>query len=515
MGVARSETPPVMGGFAGPSGLRQEAQPQRMESYGWPLSSPDLAMPDGFDLTFNARRVLCSESPEMFCMSTSHDLLVLGAGSGGLAVAFRAAKHGARVALVDPAPLGGTCVHRGCMPKKALWYAAQWAQAQKFAVTAGFESTPGALDWERFRAVRQGYIDRIEDSYGRRLPEAGVEVIEQSARLVAIDTVELTDGTQMQAGHIVIATGARPRKLALPGFELGLVSDDMFALTARPQRVAIVGGGYVAVEFAGLLHALGSNVEVFAHGHLLQGFDAELTHALQQQMQQSGIVFHLKSAVQTLRGDTAGLMLDDGIVGAKGPYDALLWAVGRVPNTERLGLAEVGVVTDMRGHVLVDDWQNTNVSGIHALGDVTARKALTPVAVAAGRHLGDRLFGDMPRAKMDYDAIPSVVFAEPPLGMVGLTEEVARERHGDAVSIHRTRFTPMQWALVGKKDKSLMKLICVGDDERVVGIHLLGPGSDEMLQGFAVALKMGLRKRDLDATVAIHPTSSEELVTMS
>lgn len=474
-----------------------------------------MARRESFDPAFNSGRVGWSESAGMLFMSTSHDLIVLGAGSGGLATAFRAAKHGARVVLVDPAPLGGTCVHRGCVPKKALWYAAQWAQVQTFAVTAGFESSPGALNWERFREVRQGYIDGIEDSYARRLPEAGVEVIEQSARLVAADTIELGDGTRIQAGHIVIATGARPRPLDLPGFQLGLVSDDIFTLTARPQRVAIVGGGYVATEFGGLLHALGSDVEVFARGQLLQGFDAELTHALQEQMEQSGIEFHMKSAVQALRRDPAGLLLDDGILGAMGPYDAVLWAVGRVPNTEQLGLAEAGVVTDEYGHILVDDQQNTNVAGIHALGDVTARKALTPVAVAAGRHLADRLFGDMPDARMDYDNIPSVLFADPPLGMVGLTEEAAREKYGDEVTIYRTRFTPMQWALVGKTYHSLMKLVCVGGDERVVGIHLLGPGSDEMLQGFAVALKMGLHKRDLDDTVAIHPTSSEELVTMS
>jgi glutathione reductase (NADPH) len=447
-------------------------------------------------------------------MARRHDLIVLGAGSGGLSAAFGAAMHGARVVLVDPAPLGGTCVHRGCVPKKSLWYAAQWALAQKFAVAAGFDSAPGTLNWERFRKIRQTYIDRIEDSYARRLAEVGVEVIAQSGRFVASDTIELTDARQLQGRHIVIATGARPRTLNVVGFDLGLVSDDIFELTTRPQRVAIVGGGYVAVEFAGLLHALGSDVEVYAHGRLLDGFDAELTRALHDHMQTSGIRIHLNSAVQAVRREAAGLMLDDGISGEKGPYDALLWAVGRVPNTERLGLADVGVFTDKQGHVLVDDQENTNVSGIHALGDVTARKALTPVAVAAGRNLADRLFGDRPDAKMEYDNIPSVVFAEPPMGMVGLTEAAAREKHGDAVKIYCTRFTPMQWALVGKKGESLMKLVCVGDDERVVGIHLLGPGSDEMLQGFAVALKMGLHKRDLDTTVAIHPTSAEELVTM-
>lgn len=217
-------------------------------------------------------------------MATRHDLIVLGAGSGGLATALRAAEHGVRVVLVDPAALGGTCVYRGCVPKKALWYAAQWAQTQAFAVTAGFNSTPGALDWEHFRGIRQGYIDRIEQSYARRLSEAGVEVVRQSGRFVDPQRIELTDGRQLQAAQIVVATGARPRRLDVPGFDLGLVSDDMFALTARPQRVAIVGGGYVAVEFAGLLNALGSEVEMFAHGRLLEGFDAELTRELQQQM---------------------------------------------------------------------------------------------------------------------------------------------------------------------------------------------------------------------------------------
>lgn len=449
-------------------------------------------------------------------MAKTHDLIVLGAGSGGLAAAFRAAKHGARVALVDPAPLGGTCVHRGCVPKKNFWYAAQWAQAQKFAVTAGFQSKPGPLDWEQFRGIRQTYIDGIEHSYAQRLQEAGVEVINQSGRFVASDLIELTDGRQLQAEQIAIATGARPRTLNLPGFDLGLVSDDVFSLTTQPQRVAIVGGGYVAMEFAGLLQALGSQVEVFAHGCLLEGFDAQLTDALREHMQANDILINLESAVQAVQREAGGLMLDDDVLGTKGPYDELLWAVGRVPNTETLGLAEVGVATDKRGHVLVDDRQNTNVPGIHALGDVTARKALTPVAVAAGRHLADRLFGGRPEAVMDYENIPSVVFADPPLGMVGLTEHAAREKHGDAaVKIHCASFTPMQWALVGKKGKSLMKLVCVGEDDKVVGIHLLGPGVDEMLQGFTVALKMGLHKRDLDATLAIHPTSAEEMVTMS
>jgi glutathione reductase (NADPH) len=275
-----------------------------------------------------------------------------------------------------------------------------------------------------------------------------------------------------------------------------------------------VGGGYVAAEFAGLLQALGSDVEVLAHERLLEGFDAELVRALQELMEAQGVRVNLQRAIRAAHRGPDGIRLDDAEAGSRGPYDAVLWAVGRVPNSEALGLASIGVATDEGGHVLTDARQNTDVKGVHAVGDVTARKALTPVAVAAGRRLADRLFGGQPGAQLDYENIPSVVFSKPPLGMVGLTEEAAREQHGDAVIVYRTRFTPMQWALTGVQGQSLMKLVCVGSDERVVGIHVLGPGADEMLQGFAVALKLGLRKRDLDATVAIHPSSAEELVLM-
>ena len=447
-------------------------------------------------------------------MSTHSDLVVLGAGSAGLATAFRAARHGARVILLDPGALGGTCVHRGCVPKKALWYAAQWAQAQKDALAVGFDSRPGRLDWAAFAERRAHYIDAIDQGYARRLAEAGVQLIRQGGRFVAADSIELADGTRLRAPQIVIATGARPRVLDLPGFSLGMVSDDMFTLQALPARVAIVGGGYVAVEFAGLLHALGSEVTVLARRHLLEEFDDELTQALAGQMQMQGIRLHMDTEVCAAHRSGSEITLDDAVIGTRGPYDALLWAVGRVPNTDQLRLADVGVTLDGGRHVVVDGRQDTSIAGIHAVGDVTGRKALTPVAVAAGRRLADRLFGGDAGAHLDYDNIPSVVFAEPPLGMVGLTEQQARDRHGTAVRVYRSRFTPMQWALAGRQQQSVMKLVCVGDDERVVGIHALGPGVDEMLQGFAVALKLGVRKRDLDDTVAIHPTSAEELVLM-
>ena len=449
-------------------------------------------------------------------MAANYDVIVLGAGSGGLSVAFRAARNGARVALVDPVlALGGTCVNRGCVPKKALWFSAQLAQQQRLAVEFGFDSKPGALDWARFRDLRDRYIAGINERYAKRLQEKHIDVLYQAGHFVASDTIELNDGAQLKAPHIVIATGARPRTLDLPGFELGMVSDDMFSLQAMPQRIAIVGGGYIAVEFAGLLRALGADVDVLAVERLLKTFDEEMVTALREKMEAQGIRIDDQSAVRAARRTAQGIVLDDAKAGLRGPYDAVLWAVGRIPNSETLRLDAIGVEVDKAGHVVVDGQQNTSIAGIYAVGDITQDKALTPVAVATGRRLADRLFGDQTDGQIDSDMIPSVVFSDPPLGSVGLSEEQARKRHGDAVTVYLSRFTPMQFMLVERKEPSLMKLVCVGEDERVVGIHLLGPGTDEILQGFAVALKLGLRKRDLEAAVAIHPTVAEEILSMS
>jgi glutathione reductase (NADPH) len=448
-------------------------------------------------------------------MADTFDLIVLGGGSGGLACAFRAARYGARVALLEPGALGGTCVNVGCVPKKALWYAAQLAQEQKLAVEYGFASTPGPLNWEHFRQLRQHYIDGIRQRYANHLAEAGIQVFAESGRFVAADTVATSCGDELRATQIAIATGGRPRRLDVPGFDLGLVSDDIFALQTLPRRIAIIGGGYIAVEFAGLLRALGSEVTLHVRSRLLSGFDAELVDALEAHL--LGLGVHITHQVQVtgLHHEEPGIVLDDAVNGSCGPYDAVLWAVGRVPNSDRLDLDAAGVKVDEEGHVVTDTWQSSSVPGIFAVGDITARAELTPVAVAAGRRLADRLFGGQPESRLDYDNIPSVVFAEPPLAMVGLTEAQARELHGEQMLVYRSRFTPLQWALTGHKAQSLMKIICVGDDERVVGIHVVGAGADEMLQGFAVAIKMGLRKRDLDNTVAIHPSSAEELVLMS
>jgi glutathione reductase (NADPH) len=445
-------------------------------------------------------------------MSERFDLIVLGAGSGGLSAAQHGARLGARVALFDPDALGGTCVNRGCVPKKAMWFAAQIADMHRLAAEIGFETTPMRLDWARFRALRDNYIAGIRERYAVRLENAGIQVVTEAARLVSSDTVVAASGRQISAPHVIVATGARPRRLPIPGFELGLLSDDIFMLDAPPSRIAIVGGGYVAVEFAGLMRSLGCDVDLLVREHLLAGFDHELVEELALQMQAHGIRVSRHTPVHAAYGTPGAITLETGPDAGHGVYDAVLWAVGRVPNSEGIGLESLGVTCDEEGHVLVDAYQNTSVPGIYAVGDVTDRKALTPVAVAAGRALADRLIGGHAHAKFDDSAIPSVVFAEPPLGAVGLTEQQARARYGDAVNVHSGRYTPLLWKVAGRSQSSMVKLVCVGEDRRVVGIHVLGPGSDELLQGFAVALQKGLYWRDLKAAIAIHPTAAEELL---
>lgn len=445
-------------------------------------------------------------------MSERFDLIVLGAGSGGLSAAQRAARLGARVALFDADPLGGTCVNRGCVPKKAMWFAAQIADMHRLGREIGFDSAPLRLDWARFRTLRDQYIAGIRHRYATRLELADIHVIEQAARLASSDTVVTDQGITASAPHIVIATGARPRRLDIPGFELGIVSDQIFALDAPPQHIAVVGGGYVAVEFACVLHGLGCRVDLLVRENLLTGFDREVVEALAVQMQAHGIRIVRNTQVRAARGQPGKVTLETTDGKEHGVYDAVLWAVGRVPNSQGLGLEQLQVERDEWGHVLVDDSQNTNLAGLYAVGDVTDRKALTPVAVAAGRALADRLFGGEVPATLDDCLVPTVVFSEPPLGAVGLTEQQARGRHGDAVNVHTGRYTPLLWMVAGRSEQSVVKLVSVGEERKVVGIHVLGPGSDELLQGFAVAMQKGLYWRDLKAAIAIHPTAAEELL---
>ncbi|MBB4126292.1 glutathione reductase (NADPH) [Xanthomonas translucens] len=444
-----------------------------------------------------------------------YDLLVLGGGSGGLATAFRAAGLGARVAILEPGALGGTCVNIGCVPKKAMWLAADLVGRIDLARDIGFSIPSSTLSWAELVAHRQGYIGNIHGSYRRRLDTDGVVLIPQRGRLLDAHTVECGDGVRVSAGHVVIATGAHALRPPIEGAELGLVSDDFFNLCEAPPRVGIVGGGYIAVELAGLLQALGSRVDLFVQGErLLERFDAELARQLAENLRHQGVRLHFGYRATALRRGEQGLQLHDGGGQPSEAVDQVFFAIGRRPNSKDIGLEALGVRIGDKCEIVVDDYQNTDVPGLYAIGDVAGKVGLTPVAIAAGRKLMDRLFGDQPQARLDYDNVPSVVFSHPPLGQVGLGEEQARARYGDAVTVYRSNFRPMLHALADSPQRSLFKLVCVGEEERVVGFHLLGDGADEILQGFAVALKLGVTKRQLEDTVAIHPTSAEEVVLM-
>lgn len=448
-------------------------------------------------------------------MSEAFDLVVVGAGSGGIAGAIRAARHGAKVAVCDPGALGGTCVNVGCVPKKAMWLAAELAEAQLLAAEVGFAMTPGALDWGAFVARRERYITNIHASYRRRFDELGITLIPSRATLLDAVTVRAGDHT-LRAPRVLLATGAHPRRPEVSGQSLGCDSNGFFALRAAPRRVAIIGGGYIAVELAGVLRALGAEVVLFVRGErLLHAFDADLADALLAAMRRRGVEVILRHELDDVRRDADGLEVHCQSGERVGGFDQVLWAIGRAPNTAGLGLEAAGVALDAAGFVKVDAWQETTAPGVFAVGDVTAAPALTPVAIAASRRLMDRLFAGLADARMDYDDIATVVFSHPPIGSVGLSEARAREVHGDAVKVYRTRFRPMLNALAGRDEQTFMKLVCVGPDERVAGVHLLGAAADEILQGFAVAVKLGARKADFDRTVAIHPTSAEELVLMS
>lgn len=350
----------------------------------------------------------------------------------------------------------------------------------------------------------------------KRLDESGIVLMPCRGRLLDAHTVVNADGVALSAKHLLIATGGHPVRPDIPGAELGKVSDDFFNLCAAPPRVAIIGGGYVAVELAGVLQALGSQVEVFVRGpRLLDGFDAQVSDELAADMRQHGVRLqfgHAVAALERAPGDGVVVLAEDGTRTDR--FDTVLFATGRRASTQDLGLDVAGVALDSKGFVPVDARQDTRVPGIHAVGDVTGQAALTPVAIAAARRLMDRLFGGQPDARLDYAQIPTVVFSHPPVGRVGLTEAEARAQHGDAVTVLTTRFRPMLHALADSPQRSLFKLVCVGEDKRVVGLHLLGEGADEMLQGFAVALKKGITLADLHDTVAIHPTSAEEVVLM-
>jgi glutathione reductase (NADPH) len=448
-------------------------------------------------------------------LQTEYDLIVIGGGSGGIAHARRAAEFGASVAVIESGRLGGTCVNVGCVPKKIMWYTASHAHHFGHAADYGFDASVRGHDWAALKGRRDAYVRRLNGIYEANLDKSGIRYIAGDASFVDAHTVAVGE-QRYSAARFVIATGGRPQLPEIPGAEFGITSDGFFELGERPQRVLVAGSGYIAVELAGVFNGLGSDVQlVIRKDSVLRSFDTMLQDELMEAMERDGIEIETRAIPAAVEKSDAGLVLHAMDGRSFGPVDCILWAIGRAPNVEGLQLEKAGVAMDSWGFVTTDHLQQTNVDHIFALGDVTGRAALTPVAIAAGRRLADRLYGGMDGRHLDYEMIPTVIFSHPPIGTVGLTELQARAQYGDnGIRVYTSGFTPMYYALGDRKQRSVLKLVTAGADERVIGCHVIGDGADEMLQGFAVAMRMGATKADFDDTVAIHPTNAEELVTM-
>ncbi len=448
-------------------------------------------------------------------MDSQFDLLVIGAGSGGIAMANRAAENGAKCAIIENNKLGGTCVNVGCVPKKIMWQAAEIASTLKLAQDYCFNIDVNYFSWEKLVQQRQAYIQHLNQVYQKKLQQNNVTMLNGTARFVDQQTVAVNE-KRFNAKHIVIASGSKPSIPELPGKEYAITSDGFFELQQQPKKVAVVGAGYIAVELAGVLNSLGSEVHlVLRKDKALRHFDELLATQLMQAMQQAGMQIHSHHTPQAIHKNTDGsfkLLCQDNktLTG----FDCIIWAIGRDPNTSALQLENTSIAMHNNGFIKVDEYQNTTVKNIYALGDVAGHALLTPVAIAAGRKLAMRLFAGQPDARLDYHNIPTVIFSHPPIATIGFTEKQAREKLGDNIKIYQTQFNPMYYAFSEQKIPTAMKLICQGNNEKIIGAHIIGHMADEMLQGFAVAIKMGATKSDLDNTVAIHPTISEEMVTM-
>ena len=457
---------------------------------------------------------------------THFNLLVIGGGSGGLGAARRAASYGASVAIIEKGVIGGTCVNVGCVPKKLMWNASVLSESIRDAADYGVEVSRGDnFLWRRTKAKRDAYIRKLHASYWSNLAKDKVKSIQGAATFLSPSSVSVNH-TTYTADHILIAVGGHPKKPDIPGAEHAIDSDGFFGLEEQPKRVAVVGAGYIAVELGGVFHGLGSHVDLFVRqDKALKRFDSLMVDVLDSEMKKSGINIVNHAQIKGITKDAKGqLSLEverretkDGEAKrlTYPQYDCVLLAIGRVPELEVLAPHKAGVQLTDEGYIRVDDYQNTNVPGVYAIGDVCGRVELTPVAIAAGRRLSDRLFGGQHDARLDYSNVPSVVFSHPPIGTVGLTEKEAVQRYGKAnVFKYQASFTNMYHALTERKTATAMKILVTGEEEKVVGIHVIGIGADEMVQGFGVAVKMGATKKDIDSVVAIHPTSAEELVTM-
>lgn len=446
-------------------------------------------------------------------MNYDFDLFVIGAGSGGVRASRIAASHGARVAVAEEYRVGGTCVIRGCVPKKLLVYGSHFAEDLADARRFGWDTTGATFDWPTLRDNVAAEVDRLEGLYGQTLGNNKVEIFLQRATVAAPNLVRLADGREISAKHILIATGAWPAIPAIPGAEYGITSNEVFHLENLPKRAVIAGAGYIANEFAGIFHELGVEVTLVTRGDkMLRSYDQEIVEKLVGISRGKGIDIRFDFKCPAVRKQADGSLLIESGNGDDVETDLLLFAIGRVPKTKDLGLEAAGVALDADGAVIVDAHNATNVPSIHAVGDVTNRVQLTPVAIREGHAFADSVFGNNPRT-IDYSAIPTAVFSNPPIAGVGLTEEEARATLSD-VKVYKSDFRAMKNVLAGRNERALYKMIVDGATDKVIGLHLIGPDSAEILQAAAIAVKAGLTKQDFDDTVALHPSMAEELVLM-
>jgi glutathione reductase (NADPH) len=439
------------------------------------------------------------------------DMITIGAGSGGVACSRRAGAYGARVAIVEELRVGGTCVLRGCVPKKLLVYGAQFADAFVDAAGFGWSVPPAEFDWPALIAAKDKELDRLNRIYINMLNNAHVEIMDGRGIVTDPHTVEV-GGRAYTAENILIAVGGWPETPDIPGIEHVISSNEALDLAVLPKRIVIVGGGYIAVEFAGIFNAFGSEVvELVRREEVLRGFDEDIRVYLGQEMKGRGIDVRGGTHVARIEKGAAGYIVHT-TDGKAIETDCVMYATGRKPNTKGLGLAEIGVELTPNGAVVVDEWQRTSVPNIYAVGDVTDRINLTPVAIAEGRAIAETLYNNNPMT-MDHADVPSAVFSQPPVSVVGLNEEEARRQYGD-IDIYQSRFKPMKNTLSGRDERTFMKLVVDSKTDRVLGCHMLGVDAPEIVQGLAVAIKCGATKKQFDQTVGIHPSAAEEFVTM-
>jgi len=444
-------------------------------------------------------------------MAFDYDLFVIGGGSGGVRAARVAAQGGAKVALAEEDRYGGTCVIRGCVPKKLMVFASEYRNAMADAQSYGWTVHAGGFDWDAFKTKLHTELDRLEGVYRGILRNNAVESFDARARLVDPHTVELADGTRKSARHILIATGGRPVKPALPGAEHAITSNDIFHLDTLPKSILIIGGGYIACEFACILNGLGVQVTQFYRGaQILRGFDGEARGLVSDEMIASGIDLHLGTNIEAMVPEDGGYRVT-ATNGTEATFEQVMFATGRAPNTEDLGLEDAGVAIGRKGEIVVDEYSQTGVPSVYAIGDVTDRVNLTPVAIREGMAFVETVFNGNP-TPVDHELIPTAIFTQPEMGTVGLSEEAARDQ--EPVDVYCNSFRPMQTAFAGRPDRVLMKLVVSQATRKVLGCHIVAPGAGEMIQLAGIAVKMGATKEDFDRTVAVHPTMSEELVTM-